>query len=398
VALTRPDRRPRRGLVLAVSVLASVLAFFAVFAIWVSRQLLETDTWTNTSSQLLEHPDIQVALAGFLTDSLYSNVDVEAQLANALPKRAQPLAGPAAGALRELANRLALEALQSPHIQQAWEQANRTAQEQLLAIVRGQTSVGSIENGVVTLDLTALTSELGSELGVDVANKLPPSASEITILKSDQLGTAQDIVNALRPLALALTLVSLALYALAIYLARGWRREAVRTWGLCFIAVGIAALAVRALAGHYVVNALASTESVKPAAQAAWDIGTSLLKAGAGAVVLYGLVIVLGAWLAGPGRIAVALRRELTPGLRDPRIAYPALVVLLLLVFWWNPTPGTSRVVPSLALVGLAVVGVEALRRVAIADFPDETMEVASARWGERFDAVAARFRRPGTS
>src|SRR5215210_5432213 len=131
----RTAERPRRGIVLAITVIASVLAFFAVFAIWVSRQLLETDTWTNTSSQLLEHPDIQAPLAGFLTDSLYSNVDVQAQLAKALPDRAQPLAGPAAGALRELANRLALQALQSPRVQQAWEQANRAAQMALLAIV-----------------------------------------------------------------------------------------------------------------------------------------------------------------------------------------------------------------------------------------------------------------------
>jgi hypothetical protein len=98
--------------VLTLVVVASIIGFFAVFAVWVSRQLLETDTWTNTSSELLEHPDIQVALAGFLTDALYNSTDVQAELAQALPPQAKPLAGPAAGGLRELANRLALEALQ----------------------------------------------------------------------------------------------------------------------------------------------------------------------------------------------------------------------------------------------------------------------------------------------
>ena len=397
MTLARPEKRPRRGIVVGIMVLASLLGFFAVFAIWVSRQLLETDTWTSTSSQLLENHDIQVAVAGFLTTSLYNSVDVQAELEKALPPRAAPLAGPAAGALRELANRLALEALQRPQVQELWKNANRVAQQTLVAIVKGGNGTLSTANGQVTLDLSSIVDQVGSDLGVNVAGKVPPDVGKITILKSDQLGTAQDVVNALRPLALGLTLASLALFGFAIYLARGWRREAVRASGFAFIAVGIAALALRALAGHYVVNALASTESVRPAAQAAWDIGTSLLKASAGAVVLYGVVIVIGAWLAGPGRLAVPLRRELAPALRDPRIAYPVLAVVLLLVFWWNPTPGTSRVVPSLALVALAAVGLEALRRVAIADFPAETMEVASQRWRTRIDAMSARLGRRGS-
>src|SRR5205085_5301108 len=167
-------------------------------------------------------------------------------------------------------------------------------------------------------------------VGVSLSGKVPPSAESITVLTSNQLGTAQNIVNALRPLALGLTLASLFLYGLAIYLARGWRRRAVRNCGLAFIGVGLVVLAARSLAGRYVVDALASTDSVKPAAQATWSIGTSLLQAGGAAVVGYGIVIVLGAWLAGPGRLAGALRRELTPLLGDRRLAHPALAVILL--------------------------------------------------------------------
>ena len=51
------------------------------------------------------------------------------------------------------------------------------------------------------------------------------------ILRSDQLAAAQDVVNLLKTLAWVLTVVALALYALGVYLARGWRREALRAWG-----------------------------------------------------------------------------------------------------------------------------------------------------------------------
>ena len=58
----------------------------------------------------------------------------------------------------------------------------------------------------------------------------------------------------------------------------------------------------RSLAGGAVVDALATTEGVPPAADAAWGIGTSLLVEAATAMLAYGVVIVLAAWLAGPTR------------------------------------------------------------------------------------------------
>jgi hypothetical protein len=45
-------------------------------------------------------------------------------------------------------------------------------------------------------------------------------------------------------------------------------------------------------------------------------------------------------------------------------------------------------------LIALAIVGMDALRRVAIRDSPEETTATASERWHERFDRVASRARR----
>lgn len=386
--------RQHRVLVRVLVALGAVIGILAVFSVWVSRQLLETDTWTSTSSQMLENHDIQVALAGFMTDALYSNVDVQGEIAKALPPKAQPLAGPVSGGLRELVNRLALEALQTPQFQQLWENANRTAQQTLLTIVEGGTSTVSTQGGTVSLDLSTIIDQLGERAGIDVSGKIPPGAESVTVLKSSQLSTAQDIVNALRPLALVLTLVTLALFGLAVYLAKGWRRQALRGVGIAFIVVGLLVLFARTLAGDYVVNALESTASLKDAAHAAWAIATGLLAAEATAVILYGIVIVLGAWLAGPGRLASWTRRESTPVLRDARLAYGVLALILLILFWWNPTPGTARLLPSILLIVLAVAGMEALRRVAVRDFPDETMAVASERWNGRLDSLRGRFGR----
>lgn len=104
-----------------------MLSFLAVFAVWVNRQLLETDTWTDTSSKLLEDPEIRSQVADHMVDALYANVDVQGELQQALPPRLQPLAGPAAGGLRQLATDLANKALERPKVQQLWEDANRKA-------------------------------------------------------------------------------------------------------------------------------------------------------------------------------------------------------------------------------------------------------------------------------
>ncbi|MGZ5312471.1 MAG: hypothetical protein ACXWF9_12780, partial [Solirubrobacterales bacterium] len=63
--------RQRRGLVLALIVVASLIAFLAVFSIWAKRQMLETDSWVETSTELLEDEEIRDQLSIFITDAIY---------------------------------------------------------------------------------------------------------------------------------------------------------------------------------------------------------------------------------------------------------------------------------------------------------------------------------------
>src|SRR5215210_7011667 len=99
--------------------------------------MLDTNHWTSASSQMLERPVVRARVAAFLVDELYDNVDVQGEIRNALPLRAQPLAGPAAGALRSFAERGANELLSRPRAQAAWEDANRTAHELLVRTLKG---------------------------------------------------------------------------------------------------------------------------------------------------------------------------------------------------------------------------------------------------------------------
>src|ERR1700752_1986040 len=202
---TQTDRSAaaRRLLPMGLIALATVLAFLAVFAVGAKRQLLETDPWTHTSSELLENEEIRDAVADFLVTELYANVDVQGQLAKNLPPDLKPLAGPASGGLRELALNLSQRALAQPRVQGLWEDANRTAHEQFLAVVDDESEAISTTGGNVVLDLGTILTRLANQVGIsgDVASKLPPDAAQITIMKSDQLEAVQSGVRLLRTLA-----------------------------------------------------------------------------------------------------------------------------------------------------------------------------------------------------
>lgn len=375
--------QPHRKSVALLLVVAGFLAFVAIFSFWVNRQAMNTDNWVDTSSELLENEEIQTQLATFLVAQLYTNVDVEAELRKALPPEARALAGPAAGGLRQLAQQVAERALTSAQVQAIWEEANRAAHEQFLAVVNGGGSVVSTGEGEVTLQLGTVVEQVGEQVGVpgDLIAKLPEDAGELKVLDSEQLSTAQKVAKAIRNLPIVLTALLILIFAGAIYLARGRRREAVRATGFGFIAAGVLALVVREVAGNSVTGSLAKTASVEPAVQAGWDIGTSLLVTVAVSAIAFGILAVIGAWLAGRTAPAIALRREAAPYFRERQAAaYGVAAAIWLALIAWAPIAAFRKPFGILLFAVLFALGTEALRRLAISEFPDEE----PGRFGQR--------------
>jgi hypothetical protein len=61
-------------------VLGTIVALVSVLAIWVGRLALDTDTWVDTSDELLQDDEVRAVLAATLTDKLYSSVDIASSL------------------------------------------------------------------------------------------------------------------------------------------------------------------------------------------------------------------------------------------------------------------------------------------------------------------------------
>src|SRR4029453_12210289 len=104
---------------------------------------------------------------------------------------------------------------------------------------------------------------------------------------------------------------------------------------------------------------LTKSEAAKDPANDVWTIGTSLLSGIAWTVVIYGLIVIAAAWLAGPTRPAVWVRRELAPSFREHvGLVYSLVAVAYLLVCLWGPTPAFRQPISILVFAVLIAVGV----------------------------------------
>jgi hypothetical protein len=362
-------------------VAGSLLAFLSVFAIWSERQALNTDDWVTTSGHLIQNETIREAVGNYLVDQLYENVDVEKELSEILPGQTKQLAGPVSGGLRQVAGDGANQVLQSSTAQELWKSANRTTHEQLLEVLEEKGGTVSTEEGKVSLNLGSLVTNLASQVGIgaNLAEKLPPDAGQITILRSDQLKTAQNIVVAVKGLALLLSLLTFLAFGLAIYLSRDGRWVTVLSCGIGLVAAGFAVIVAREVAGGIVVGQLVSEDSVKPAAEAAWSISTSLMTSIATTVIVVGGLFIVAGWLASPTGSARSTRRVFAPVLRaHVAYVYAALAIVVGFYFLSAPIQNLRSFLTTLVIAGMAAFGIHELRKQAGEEFPD-------AEYGEVF-------------
>jgi hypothetical protein len=359
--------------------LAAVIGLVSALNIWVKRQALDTDNFTNASVQLLQNPQVRTAISVYLVDQLYQNVNVTAELEQELPAQIKGVAAPLAGALRQLLVRAAETLLARPRVQELWKEAVRRAHTLFLAVLNGHHDILKDTNGNVVLNLQPIVKQLGQQGGLlgRVAAQLPPDAGQITLMKGSQLKTARTAVKAIRFLSYFLFFLVLAIYALAVYLARGRRRTVLMGVGVSAFVVGLIVLIVRRFAGNYLIDALSTNTIDKPAVAVVWAVETKLLRNVGINILIYGFFVMLAAWIAGPSRPARWVRRVSAPTARNhPWVIYAIVALVLLLILITGPTDG-QRVYPLLVVFVFAFIGVEVLRRQTLREFPAPALSEA---------------------
>jgi hypothetical protein len=222
----------------------------------------------------------------------------------------------------------------------------------------------------VDLDLGGLLEEVAADTGLPpaAADRLPPDIAQLQIAPPEEIEKVRTAIDAFRGIGWVLFGLAVAAFAAAIFLSPDRRRTTLSV-GVCLILAGIAMLAVRKLAGDWVVGALADAPNAHAVADDVWSIATSLMVSVAGGGILLGLILVAGAWLAGPATRANQARQAVAPTFaRRPAVVRVALALLLLLLILWGPVPWTGQVLPLLLLTVAAFVWLELLMKRTVAE------------------------------
>ncbi|MGB0120771.1 MAG: SHOCT domain-containing protein [Solirubrobacterales bacterium] len=364
--------RPHRGWVRFITILIGFFAVIAILSTWVDRQVFDSEQWGDTSLEMLQNPEIQQAVADYAVETLYDNVDVDAELKEVLPGDTKDLSGIAAGALRQVADQGAQRALSNPRIQDLWRAANIKAHETLIAVLEDKSDVLSTSGGQVTLELQPLIIEVASQVGLgdQARDNIPASVGQIEIVDSSELKTAQRVSSLIHGTALVTALATLLLIALAVYLSAGYRWLSILWIAVTLVIASILVLIIRSVAGDILVPELA-TPDVQPAAQAAYDIATELLKSIAWTVIWASFALIILSWLISPNKAAGSTRKFLAvPFGRYPGAVY-AVLGLIAFIFLITAAGDQRGFLIRLMIVLMAFAGTFFFRRQVMLENPD---------------------------
>lgn len=158
--LEAPKRHRLRRIFTPILVVLAVIVFtVTVPAAWGARTVLNTDRYVATVSPLAEDPAVQNAIAARLTDEVFSALNVQDVISNALASigdRVTLLAGPLTDAMHGFVQDQVLKVVQSDAFQTFWVDANRFVHTQVLAVLKGETDTVSVVDGKVLLNLLPL--------------------------------------------------------------------------------------------------------------------------------------------------------------------------------------------------------------------------------------------------
>ena len=327
-------RRIRRSVVGLLVALSCLLVLLSTTEVWAHRTLLNTGTFVGTVGPVFNNPAVTSAVAARATDELFTELNLQARLRDALPPKASFAAVPITNATKGYVAGELTKVLTSPQFQAIWTATLTSMHQLLVAVLRGQhTAAVSTSGGYIVLntvplinqalgkvsglasDLTgkpvtlpAITSadppqqavnKLSSALGVS----LPGNFGQITLVRSSDLATVQRAVKAFDRLTLVLPLVTIALIALSLWLSVSRRRTVLQ------LAVGVSLLMIveRRLVIHEQGVLASAAHNPQVAQGVLGDLlhGFFVLTAWVLGVALVVLVIAV---LCGPYRWAVALR------------------------------------------------------------------------------------------
>jgi hypothetical protein len=320
----RRGHMPRRISAWVLVVLASILIPVSVMSVWAIRTVTNTDKYVETMAPLARNEVIQQGLAKRATDALFSTHIVQNKVTSVLPKAAKPLVAPITKEVHSYVEAQALKVFQSPKFGMLWDLLNRHSHAAVINILTGkQTPLQKkfAKGGAIALNLSPALNTLITNLdshGVTLFNPIKAVSTKglsFSVVSKDQVSKFSGLFNLVVKLKWFIPIIALVLAILAVALALERRKTLLR------LAVGVALMsmvllgALSAGRGIFIGQAAGGGFNSQGAA-AVWDTVLRFLKTDLRWTLLISVLVAFGAWVAGPARYAVWIRRTTVTGAR----------------------------------------------------------------------------------
>jgi hypothetical protein len=329
----RSRLRPMAVTVLVVLTSIGVLA--STVAIFSARTVLNTDVFVRRVTSAVDHEDVQLAMATYLTDQVLTAIDADAIVADALPGSSEALAATLVSAVRGAVIDRVAQVLASDRFEELFADALRVTHEAAINLLEGD-EVGPLEirDGVVVLDLVPIVAEILTRLGADglveraaqlpafggddppsehvqqladaLGVQLPADFGQVTVLKSESVPRLQDALLLVRRTVFAIVAVTLVLAAVALVLSRRRARTAAQL-GIGTAAGMVLGLVVLRWVRGQIGDAIRDPQTRAAARSIAGDVIDSL-RAVIILLLVFGVLVAIAGFIGGDSDSARKLR------------------------------------------------------------------------------------------
>ncbi|XVQ11542.1 hypothetical protein ACQP1W_02875 [Spirillospora sp. CA-255316] len=334
----------RRVLAAVLITLAAFGVVASVIGVWGARTTLNTDRWVATVAPLPQKPQVDAAMATYLTNEIFKELNVQQRVAEALPPKAGFLAAPTTDAVRNHLRGRIQSFMATERFQTLWNNANRTAHTAILAVLEGKSATVTTKDGTVTVNLLPIINEalnrleselptlFGRELDLPTITSgqippdlqarveralgvtLPDDFAQITLYDRTELDELQQAVLFFKRSVVFLVSGTVVTFALALAISpRRFRTLSQFGVALALFAVLMAAV-LRAVREQLLDHVPAGV--YRDGVSAALHEVFTMLRERGDQLLWIGIVIAVLAYLAGTGRVPVALRSYTVAGSR----------------------------------------------------------------------------------
>jgi hypothetical protein len=285
-------------------VLGCLVLLVANVAVFARTFVFDTDTFADALAP--EQPDEEViaGVADKLSDQIVTATGVQDRIQELTPRDNALVADAAENIIDDTVRTV----MQSDRFREVWRDVVVRAHDRFVALVEGD------DRQPVLLDLRPAVERVDQSLedgGIELIDDATiEEVGEVVALRRAQIDEVRATLDLVRRLVIALPIVALVLIAAAVALAPDRRRMLARAGVGIVVAMVVTAVVLR-------ITRTAITDRVevdvrRQGVESLWGRLFETLFQQTAALTALGLLIALGAWLAGPARLAVRLRGRVT--------------------------------------------------------------------------------------